>query len=67
MNEGIASEPVKVAELTAATLPLLDELSGPSPPANGLAAGDLDGDGVDDLVLGTDTSTLLLLGKAVNP
>jgi len=67
VNEGIASELVKVAELTAATLPLLDELSGPSPPANGLAAGDLDGDGVDDLVLGTDTSTLLLLGKAVNP
>lgn len=55
------------AELPAEVVESLSQPSINGPVVYGLAGGDIDGDGVDDLVLGAGRTTIALKGRAVNP
>ncbi|HZO15274.1 MAG TPA: hypothetical protein VFB62_18500 [Polyangiaceae bacterium] len=56
-----------VVELDAGIVPALVATNRTHPPASGIATGDANGDGVDDVAVATDTRTLIVLGKPTNP
>jgi hypothetical protein len=64
---GAASPTSLVAEIRSDVAPSLLVRDAARKPLSGLASGDVDGDGVDDLVLGAGEQTVVLRGRPVNP
>lgn len=62
-SEGAFTDPRLLIELDSSSLSTLGSAAGATPPVNGLATGDLNGDGLADLVLGADTTTMVFLGQ----